>query len=777
MKARLLLLSIPCLLSSAYSLQDPGIIRDNAPAYQWDYGYGTGNGRIGALSYTDKNTGKTLILLNEKSIFTYSPSPAAPQRAAAYQEVIKLCNQGKYAQATELYSQKVMSPCTQSGKYQPAGHLELDFAAMGAQRGISRALDINKGLITEEVTRAAGAYRMQLLTAPNSECAAILLESAAENGISFNVRLTRPDTPPMKSDGADYYIAGQAGDKGTAFETKIRVIAEQGQTEFKDGSVFVSHAKRTLILVSAATDFDRKKTAIPLQSDWAKLNKERLNAAQDSGWQALLKESADHFGARMARCSVDLGDTPADVLKLTTKERLKRYKEGAADPDLQELLFQFGRYCILTGSAPGTLPATLQGIWNPHMNPPWNSCFFLNINCQMNYWPVEVTNLSEYHQPFTDFVISLLPAGRQFAKELGYDGFCFCHNTDCRAGSNFRNVNPNWAGSLLNGTWAAAHLMEHYRFNENKAELKKDLPMLRECVRFILGWLQTEPGTGRLVTGPGTSPELGFIYTEADGKKRKATLSAATSHDLQLAGEAMSNYLEACQALNVNDELTEKVSRALPQLALTAIRSDGRLAEWRNESFTEDEKGHRHFSHLYALYPGNQIDIFNTPEYAAAAEKSLNYRCKHGSGHTGWSAAWLISLYARLHDGKTAGTFIDKILKEKTNDNLFTTHPPFQIDGNYGFTAGIAECLIQSHVTKNGKRLISLAPALLPEWKSGSATGLRARGGLTVNLKWSPNGLTAHIKANRDGDFIIEYKRRFISLPLKSGQETQLNFP
>ncbi len=777
MNARLLLLTIPCLFSAAFGAQDPGIIRDNAPALQWDYGYGTGNGRIGALSYTDKKTGNTLILLNEKSIFTYSPSPSSPGRAAAYREVIKLCNEGKYAEATEYYSQRVMSPATQSGKYQPAGHLELDFNAMGEQRSITRTLDLNKGLVTENVTRGNGAYQMQMITAPDSECAAILLESAAENGLSFNLRLTRPETPPMKRDGADYYLTGQAGDKGTAFQTGIRVITEQGQTEFKDGKVYVNHTKRVLILMTAATDFDRNNPTIPLQSNWTKLNKDRLNAALSTGWNALLKESADHFSALMARCSVDLGDTPADVLTLPTKERLKRYKAGAPDPDLQELIFQFGRYCILTGSRPGTLPATLQGIWNPHMNPSWNSCFFLNINCQMNYWPVEVTNLSEYHQPFTDFVISLLPAGQQYAKDLGYEGFCFCHNTDCRASSNFRNVNPNWAGSLLNGTWAAAHLMEHYRFNGNQEELKKALPMLRECVRFILGWLQTEPGTGKLVTGPGTSPELGFIYKDRNGKDRKATLSAATSHDLQLAREAMSNYVEACQALGINDELLEKVRLALPQLALTAIRPDGRLAEWRDNALVEDEKGHRHFSHLYGLYPGHQFDIFNTPEYAAAVEKSLNYRCSHGSGHTGWSAAWLISFYARLHDGKTAGTFIDKILKEKTNDNMFTTHPPFQIDGNYGITAGIAECLIQSHVIKDGKRLISLAPALRPEWQSGSVTGLRTRGGLTVNLKWSPNGLNAHIKASRDGDFIIEYKRRFISLPLKSGQETQISFP
>lgn len=774
MRIKSFILSLAALTPTAFGTPDPCVIKDNALAPDWEQGYGVGNGRLGALSYS--KDGKTVIVLNEKSIFANSPIPNVPERANAFQEVIKLCREGKYAEASSVYAGKVMDKWSFSGWYQPAGFLNIDFSPMGVSQKVDRTLELKKGLVMEHCSMDGGGYKLQMVTAPTTDCTALLIRSEGEKELNFNIVLDRPEVDAMKQDGSDFIISGQASKGGTGFETRIRVIADQGQPQFKDGKLHIEKARQVLILVSVSTDYDRENPMTPRRTDLADANKNLLSNAQKQGWNSLLQQSSRYFTSLMDRCTVDLGDSSPEILSLTTPERIKKFRAGGQDPDLAELLFQFGRYCVVSGSRPGTLPSTLQGIWNPHMTPMWESCFFLNINCQMNYWPVETTNLGEYHKPFTDFVISLLPGGQKFAKELGYEGFCFAHNTDCRMGSNFRYMDPGAAGTLLNGTWASSHLLEHYRYGGDKKELAKALPLLKESVRFLLSWLEEEPGTGKLITGPGNSPEMGFRYKDSQGKEQTATISSGTTHDLLLAREAMKNYEEACRELGVtNDPTLKKIRETLPKLAMPVIQPDGRLAEWRHGQ-EETDPGHRHLSHCYGLFPGNEFDIFNTPGYAQAVKKALDFRCEHGSGHTGWSAAWVISLYAALHDGEKAGKFIDKLLKEKINPNLFDMHPPFQIDGNFGFTAGVANCLIQSQIIKDGKRVVSLAPALHPEWKAGTAHGLRTRGGLTVDLSWTEKEITADIRAARKGEFLVEYKGAFKPVSLKAGETSRVTF-
>ena len=775
MKTTLFALCFSLLLPAALGAPDPCILKDNAFAPDWEQGYGVGNGRLGALSYN--KDGKTVIVLNEKSIFANSPIPSVPERAGAFQEVIKLCREGKYAEASSVYAGKVMDKWSFSGWYQPAGFLNIDFSPMGVPQKADRTLELKKGLVTENCIMDGGGYRMQMITAPATDCTALLILAEGEKDLNFNLILDRPEVEAMKQDGTDFIISGQATRDGTGFETRIRVIPDKGQAEFKDGKLHIEKARHVSILVSVSTDYDRENPMTPRKTNLAEANKKLLSQAQKQSWDSLLQQSSRYFTSLMDRCTIDLGDSAPEVLAMTTPKRIKRFREKGQDPDLAELVFQFGRYCVVSCSRPGTLPSTLQGIWNPHMTPMWESCFFLNINCQMNYWPVETTNLGEYHKPFTDFVISLLPGGKKFATELGYEGFCFTHNTDCRMGSNFRYMDPGAAGTLLNGTWASAHLLEHYRYSCDKEELARALPLLKESVRFILSWLDEEPGTCKLITGPGNSPEMGFRYKDSEGKEQTATISSGTTHDLLLAREAMKNYEEACRELGMTqDPVLKQVRDTLPRLAMPNINPDGRLVEWRNGQ-EETEQGHRHLSHCYGLFPGHEFDLFNTPDYTRAVKKALDFRCDHGSGHTGWSAAWVISLYAALHEGDNAGQYIDKLLKEKINPNLFDMHPPFQIDGNFGFTAGVANCLIQSSVIKDGRRVISLAPALHPDWKAGSARGLRTRGGLIVDLAWTGQKVTADLQAPRAGDYLIEYKGAFKPVSLKKGEKLHLSFP
>lgn len=766
---------LACLAQAVLGTPSDCILKDNAPASAWDHGYGVGNGRLGALSYMDQ--GQTVIVLNEKSIFANSPIPDVPERASAFREVIKLCQEGKYDQATETYSQKVMDKWSFSGCFQPAGFVRIDFSKMGAPGKTNRKLDMRQGLVSEEYTTSTGGYTMQMLAAPTTDCIAILLQATGRDNLDISLSADRPETDSLKQEENDFVISGQASNGGTRFETRFRLIVPQGKREFRDGKIHVEQARQVLLLVSIATDYDMQNPTKPNHHNLVQENKKILDQAEKQGWSSMVRQTSQHFSTLLDRCIVDLGDSPRDVLELTTPERIKRFQLGETDPDLVELLFQFGRYCVISCSRPGTLPSTLQGIWNPDMTPPWESCFFLNINCQMNYWPVETTHLGEYHKPFTDFVISLLPGGQHFAKELGYEGFCFAHNTDCRLGSNFRFFDPGAAGTLLNGAWATSHLLEHYRYGGDKKELAKALPMLRENVRFILSWLEEEPGTGKLITGPGNSPEMGFSYKDKDGNNKSGSISTGTTHDLLLAREVMKNYEEACRELNVpsNDPIRDKVRQTLPRLAMPTINPDGRLAEWRNGQ-EETDKGHRHLSHCYGLFPGNEFDVLNTPDYAEAVRKSLDYRCANGSGHTGWSSSWIISLYAALRDGEHAEKFIDKLMKEKINPNLFDMHPPFQIDGNFGFTAGIANCLLQSQIVKDGKRAISVAPALVPSWETGSAQGMCTRGGLIVNLSWTRNKIMADIRATRNGTFLIEYKGALKPLTLKSGEKSSIEF-
>ncbi len=715
----------------------------NDPAADFNSALPVGNGRIGGMIYGRPE--KELIELNEDSVWSGGKrNRLNPDALEGLKEVRQLLSEEKIPEAEKLAFSKLQGVTPNSRHYMPLGNLYIDMKLQGAAREYKRGLDLENALAFTEFISGETSYKREVFVSePDS---VMVVHLSAENGtLEFSAYIDGrddyyDDNRPVK-DNIIMYSGGTGGKNGIFFAAALAASSTDGKVYTQGGKIYIENATDAMLILAARSSYYTDEA----YEDAALMDAEY---ALECTYDELRYRHICDYGELYDRVSFSLNDNSEGGCELPTDERILRMRGNDFDDKecdrhihdngLMVLYFNYARYLMISGSRPGTLPLNLQGIWNHDMQPLWGSRFVVNVNTQMNYWCAESCNLSECHLPLFDLLEKVREDGRKTAKKMyGCSGYVCHHNTDLWGDTAPQDL---WMPATIwpmGGAWLALHVFEHYEYTQDKDFLREKYSLMREAAEFFTDYL-IENKDGKLVTCPSVSPENTYL-TESGVK---GCLCTGPSMDSQIIAVLFEDVIKSSEILDTDHDFAEKLKAMLEKLPKPEIGKYGQIKEWAVD-YDEVEIGHRHISQLFALYPADLITPYKTPKLSDAARATLIRRLIHGGGHTGWSRAWITNMWARLFDSNMVYENLQKLIAYSTHPNMLNNLPPFQIDANFGGTAGMAEALLQSH---SGE--INLLPALPEEWQSGEIKGLRAKGGFEVSIKWENGKLsTAEIKS------------------------------
>jgi alpha-L-fucosidase 2 len=746
------------------------------PASVWEEALPLGNGRLGVMVFG--STSRERIQLNDDSMWPGDLGWDQPEgKEEDIRQIRELLFAGKNKEADQLMVEKFSNKgVTRSHQTMGELFIDLDHSNITEYR---RELDLRTAVSTVSYRTNGELITEKVFVSFPHKAIIIKISSEAKEGLNGKVQLTRPKDHGVPT--VDVYtseeglllmegMVTQRGGQfrsekapileGVRFETLLNIEHVGGEIVHGKGFLTLKNVhKATLVLVSNSSWY---------QEDYKAQNKKDLEAVAGVDPEILEQEHILDYQNLFSRVELILGDQNLD--QIPTDKRLERMMNDSVDLGMEALLFHYGRYLLIGSSRVGTNPANLQGVWNEHIEAPWNADYHLNINLQMNYWPANMTGLDDLNLPLFDYLDRLVESGKETAlKNFGCEGAFLPHATDLWAPTWMRGATAYWGSSMGAGGWMVQHYWQHFAFTQDTTFLKsRAFPAIREVAKFYSDWVIEDPRDGKLVSAPSTSPENRYL----NDKGEAVSLCMGSAMDQQVMEEVFDNYLEASAILGVSDHFTEKVKLQRAQLRPGfVLGSDGRILEWDRE-YAEREPGHRHMSHLYGFHPGTQVSKDQTPEIFEAVRKTLDYRLANGGAGTGWSRAWLINCSARLLDGEMAHDHIQLLFKKSMYNNLFDGHPPFQIDGNFGYTAGLSEMLLQSHLRdKNGDYYQDILPALPSAYTRGKVSGLKGRGAFEVSMEWNDGDLVSmEIKSLKGNPLNVRYRGSSISTATLKGE-------